>query len=77
MHSENPSGVMERIRLRLSEEGRREVSCPYDLALIIFDICCRTFYETIPYEDEQPFVYKIFEDAISDIVSHERTKKRL
>lgn len=68
---------MERIRLRLSEEGKREVLSPYDLALIIFDICCRTFYENVPYNDEQPFVYKIFEDAISDIVSHDPTKKWL
>ena len=68
---------MECIRLRISEEGKREVSSPYDLVLIIFNICCRTFYETIPYDDEQPFVYEIFEDAISDIISHERTKRRL
>ncbi|KAK0738640.1 hypothetical protein B0T18DRAFT_394889 [Schizothecium vesticola] len=41
---------------RLGVEGKREVASAHDLVLIIFDICCRVFYENVDFPDRQPLV---------------------
>lgn len=57
-----------RVRNQL-RSGEKDIDSPYDLALAVFDVCCRVFYENITFEDRQPLLNYIFSDSINFVVS--------
>ncbi|KAK4168495.1 hypothetical protein QBC43DRAFT_341682 [Cladorrhinum sp. PSN259] len=69
--NDDPSGVHRRICDRFVTEGKREIGCPYDLVLIIFDICCRVFYENVDFPDRQPLLNYILASSVNFLVTRE------
>ncbi|KAK4170530.1 magnesium transport protein cora [Cladorrhinum sp. PSN259] len=66
----DPSGVYSRIRKQLDSE-RDDIGSAYDLALNIFNVCCRVFYENINFADRQPLLNYIFSDSINFVTTRE------
>ncbi|KAK1831667.1 magnesium transport protein cora [Podospora conica] len=73
---DDPSGVHRRICERLGVDGKREVASAYDLVLIIFDICCRVFYENVDFPDRQPLVNYILASSVNFLVAREMAARR-
>lgn len=69
--SDDPSGVHKRVCERLQGNGNQDVSTPYELALTIYDVCCRVFYESTTYLDRQPQMNFIFADSLNFVTTRE------
>ncbi|KAK4197015.1 hypothetical protein QBC40DRAFT_286353 [Triangularia verruculosa] len=63
------SGVHKSIRMRLKSARKNQVRSVYDLALIILDECCNTFFDRTKTEDSQPQVMDIFSEAIGNVTN--------
>ncbi|KAK0667680.1 hypothetical protein QBC41DRAFT_323498 [Cercophora samala] len=63
------SGVHKSIRQRLKSARKNQVRSVYDLALIILDECCNTFFDRTKTEDSQPQVMDIFSEAIGNVTN--------
>ena len=68
-NKQDMSGVHKSIRLRLKDDKSLRVRSVYDLALIIIDECCDTFFDRTKKVDRQPQVLEEFSTAIGDVVS--------
>ncbi|KAK4175046.1 hypothetical protein QBC36DRAFT_332283 [Triangularia setosa] len=63
------SGVHKSIRMRLKSARKNQVRSVYDLALIILDECCNTFFDRTKTEDSQPQVMDIFSESIGNVTN--------
>ncbi|KAF9766152.1 hypothetical protein IL306_001468 [Fusarium sp. DS 682] len=71
---EDQSGIHKSIRRRLENGRHLHINSAFDLALIIIDECCRTFFDRTKIQDQQPQVMDIFSEAICTVVNSQANR---